>query len=343
MISSELTVGLIGAGRIGKLHAEHLRGRIPRANLKMVADIDENAAKQCAAHVGACDASTDYREVLDHPGIQAVVICSSTDTHARLIEEAAAVGKHIFCEKPIDHDLDRIDRALAAIERAGVLLQIGFNRRFDANFRRVKEAVESGEIGTPHLMHIISRDPAPPPIEYIEKSGGLFLDMTIHDLDMSRFLISSEVDEIYAAGAVRVDPAIGAAGDLDTSVIVLKFANGVIGTIDNSRQAVYGYDQRVEVFGSGGSVSSGNNYPNAATIRGRESVYRDLPLNFFIERYTDSYLEEMTQFVDAVLTGGPSPLDGAEGRIPVVMAQAAWKSYQENRPVKLTEIGRNEV
>ncbi len=342
MASNELTVGLIGAGRIGKLHAEHLSRRIPRANLIMVADVDEEAASRCATQVGASRACADYREVLDHPDIQAVVICSSTDTHARLIEEAAAAGKHIFCEKPIDHDLERIDRALAAVARAGVLLQIGFNRRFDANFRRVREAVASGEIGEPHLLHIISRDPAPPPIAYIEKSGGLFLDMTIHDLDMSRFLISREVEEIYATGAVRVDPAIGAAGDLDTGVIVLKFSTGVIGTIDNSRQAVYGYDQRVEVFGSGGSITSGNNYPNAATIRGRESVYRDLPLNFFIERYADSYLEEMTQFVDAVLAGGPSPMDGAEGRIPVVMALAAWKSYQENRPVKLAEVDGNE-
>jgi myo-inositol 2-dehydrogenase/D-chiro-inositol 1-dehydrogenase len=166
--------------------------------------------------------------------------------------------------------------------------------------------------------------------------------MTIHDLDMARHLIAGEVEEIYAAGGVRVDPAIGDAGDLDTAVLLLKFSSGVIGTIDNSRQAIYGYDQRVEVFGSGGSVGTGNNYPNAVTIRGKESVHRDLPLHFFIERYTDSYLEEMTQFVDAVLAGGPSPLDGGEGRIPVVMARAAWKSYQENRPVKLAEIDRVE-
>lgn len=334
---------MIGTGRIGRLHAEHLSRRIARANLLIVADLAADAARQCAEHAGVARASADYREVLDHPDIQAVVICSSTDTHARIIEEAAAAGKHIFCEKPIDHDLARIDRALEAVGRAGVLLQVGFNRRFDANFRRIKRAVESGEIGEPHLLHIISRDPAPPPIEYIERSGGLFLDMTIHDLDMARHLIASEVEEIYAAGGVRIDPAIGDAGDLDTAVILLKFANGVIGTIDNSRQAVYGYDQRVEVFGSGGSVGTCNNYPNAVTIRGHESVHRDLPLHFFIERYADSYLEEMTQFVDAVLAGGPSPLDGGEGRIPVVMARAAWKSYQENRPVKLVEIDRVEV
>jgi myo-inositol 2-dehydrogenase/D-chiro-inositol 1-dehydrogenase len=255
-----------------------------------------------------------------------------------MIEEAAAAGKHIFCEKPIDHDLDRIDSALAAVNKAGVLLQVGFNRRFDANYQRVRQAVQSGEIGEPHLMHIISRDPAPPPIEYIRVSGGIFLDMTIHDFDMARFLIGSEVEEVYTAGAVRVDERIGAAGDIDTLMIMLKFANGVIATIDNSRQAVYGYDQRVEVFGSGGCISVANNYPNAATIQTKRTVHRDLPLNFFLERYIDSYLKEIDQFVKAVLNGSPVPVSGSDGRLPVVMAHAARKSYEENRPVRLDEI-----
>jgi myo-inositol 2-dehydrogenase/D-chiro-inositol 1-dehydrogenase len=268
-----------------------------------------------------------------------VVICSSTDTHAQIIEEAAECGKQIFCEKPIDHDLKKIDSALWAVERAGVLLQIGFNRRFDANFLRLREAVVSGEIGEPHLLHIISRDPSPPSIEYIKVSGGLFLDMTIHDFDMARYLLGREVEEVYATGAVQVDPAIGVAGDVDTAVIVLKFTGGAIGTIDNSRQAVYGYDQRVEVFGSGGCVQAGNYWPNEVTMLGSKSVTRDLPLNFFMERYMDSYLDEMKQFVDAVHKGGPSPMSGQEGRHPVVMGLAAWKSYQENRPVRLDEIG----
>ena len=195
-----------------------------------------------------------------------MLICSSTDTHADLIVQAARAGKHIFCEKPIAHSLGEIDRALEAVERAGVKLQIGFNRRFDANFARVRQAVVSGEIGTPRLMHIISRDPAPPPLAYISVSGGMFLDMTIHDFDMARFLIGDEVEEIYTSGGVMVDPEIGAAGDLDTALIVLRFSNGVIGTIDNSRQAAYGYDQRVEILGSRGSIGTQNCYPNQAVV-----------------------------------------------------------------------------
>ena len=338
MASDRLTLGLIGTGRIGRLHAEYLSFRIPQANLVMVSDIVEKSAQQCADHCRVAHVSSDYHDILDNPDIGAVVICSSTDTHSRIIEEAAAAGKHIFCEKPIDHDLAKIDKALSAVKKAGVILQIGFNRRFDANHRRVRQAVANGEIGQPHLLHIISRDPSPPPIEYIKGSGGIFLDMTIHDFDMARYLIGSEVEEIYATGGVRIDKAIGKAGDLDTVLVVLKFANGVIGTIDNSRQAVYGYDQRVEVFGSGGSIGTGNNFPNTAVIQGKDTIYRDKPLNFFMERYTDSYLEEMRQFLDAVLCSKPSPVGGIDGRIPVVMGKAAQISYKENRPVRLDEV-----
>jgi myo-inositol 2-dehydrogenase/D-chiro-inositol 1-dehydrogenase len=339
MTIAQLPIGLIGAGRIGRVHAQHLSHRIAHAKLLMVSDIQDQAARQCGSQFGVDQTTTDYRQVLEHPEIRAVVICSSTDTHAQIIEEAAECGKQIFCEKPIDHDLKKIDRALRAVERAGVLLQIGFNRRFDANFLRIREAVVNGEIGEPHLLHIISRDPSPPSIEYIKVSGGLFLDMTIHDFDMARYLLGREVEEVYATGAVQVDPAIGVAGDVDTAVIVLKFTGGAIGTIDNSRQAVYGYDQRVEVFGSGGCVQAGNYWPNEVTMLGSKSVTRDLPLNFFMERYMDSYLDEMKQFVDAVHKGGPSPMSGQEGRHPVVMGLAAWKSHQENRPVRLDEIG----
>lgn len=338
----KLTCGVLGAGRIGQLHARHLSHRIAQAELIMISDIAEEAARQCAQECRWVPYSTDYHDILNHSDIQAVLICSSTDTHAKIIEEAAAVGKHIFCEKPIDHDLSRIDSALAAVDHTGVLLQIGFNRRFDANYQRVRQAIESGEIGEPHLMHIVSRDPAPPPIEYIRVSGGIFLDMTIHDFDMARFLIGSEVEEVYAAGAVRVDQAIGAAGDLDTLTITLKFANGVIATIDNSRQAVYGYDQRVVVFGSGGSISVANNYPNAATVQTKDTVRRDLPLNFFLDRYIDSYLQEMEQFLRAVLGESPVSVSGNDGRIPVVMAHAARKSYEENRPVRLDEIEQSQ-
>ena len=337
-MSRKINVGLIGAGRIGRLHAEHLAFRIPQANLVAVSDIVLAAAEKCAAACGISTVTQDHRAIMESADIEAVVICSSTDTHAQLIEEAAAAGKQIFCEKPIDLNLARIDRALAAVVEAGVKLQIGFNRRFDPNFRRVRELVATGQIGEPHILRITSRDPQPPPIEYVKVSGGIFLDMTIHDFDMARYLVGSEVVEVYAAGGVMVDPAIGEAGDIDTAVITLRFENGVIGVIDNSRQAVYGYDQRVEVFGSKGAASADNNYPNTAVVSDARSVHRDLPLRFFMERYVDSYIAEMEAFIACIQQDETPAVTGVDGRIPVVIGYAALKSYQENRPVKLSEI-----
>lgn len=333
-----LSFGVIGAGRIGKLHAENIATRLRDTQLLAIADIDADSAAATASKLRVPTSTNDYRKLLEDPQIDAIVICSSTSTHAEIIIEAAKAGKHIFCEKPIDYDLNRIDTALKAVEEAGVKLQVGFNRRFDANHRRVKQAIVNGEIGEPHLMHIISRDPAPPPIEYIKVSGGIFFDMTIHDFDMARFLIGSEVEEIYAAAGVLVDAAIGTAGDVDTAVVTLKFANGVIGTIDNSRRAVYGYDQRVEVFGSGGSISTGNRFSNQATIQTTQGVWRDLPLHFFLERYADSFITEMSEFAQAVRSDTVVPVSGPDGRVPVLMAMAAKRSYELNRPVKLSEI-----
>lgn len=331
-------VGIIGAGRIGRVHADALCRRIPEAQVVAIVDVNESAAHAAAAEFGIPHASGNYQDVLNNESIDAVLICSSTDTHSQFIIEAAQAGKHIFCEKPIDFDLKRIDSALAAADQAGVKLLIGFNRRFDPNHVRVKQAVVNGDIGTPHLLHIISRDPAPPPLSYIRVSGGMFLDMTIHDFDMARFLIGAEVEEVYAAAGVMVDPAIGEAGDVDTAMITLKFNNGVIGVIDNSRQAVYGYDQRVEVFGSKGAASTGNWYPNAVTISDAQHVRRDLPLNFFMDRYTESYVAEMRAFIEMIVQDQPSPVSGREGRVPVVMGMAAQKSLRENRPVRLDEI-----
>ncbi len=333
-----INIGIIGAGRIGKVHAETLVTSVKGVKVLAIADVALPAAQETAARLNIPTATADYRQLLDNPDIQAVIICSATDTHAQMIVESAEAGKHIFCEKPIAFDLKKIDSALQAAEKAGVKLQIGFNRRFDPNFARVRQAVQNGEIGQPHMLHIISRDPAPPPISYIKVSGGIFFDMTIHDFDMARFLIGSEVTEIYTAAGVMVDPAIGEAGDLDTAVIMLKFANGVIGTIDNSRKAVYGYDQRVEVFGSRGAVNTGNQYPNSAVVSTVDNIRRDLPLNFFMERYTESYRAEMQAFITAVVEDKPVPVTGLDGHIPVVMGMAALKSYKENRPVRLDEI-----
>ena len=339
MALKKLNIGIIGAGRIGKVHAETIAFRIPEAVLAAITDTDRAAAEDLARKCGIPQVAENSAAILKDAGIDAVLICSSTDTHSDLVVAAAQAGKHIFCEKPVDLTLAKIDRALAAVAKAGVKLQVGFNRRFDANFARVRQAVIKAEIGTPHLMHIISRDPSPPPISYIKGSGGMFLDMTIHDFDMARFLIGAEVEEIYAAAAVRVDPAIGEAGDVDTALIVLRFENGVIGTIDNSRKAVYGYDQRVEILGSAGAISTGNCYPNQATISTAASVHRDLPLNFFMDRYLDSFGAEVRAFVKAVIENQPTPVSGKDGRIPVVMALAARKSYEERRPVRLEEIG----
>jgi myo-inositol 2-dehydrogenase / D-chiro-inositol 1-dehydrogenase len=342
-VNNKLKIGLIGAGRIGKVHAATIAFRIPEATLEAVTDVNQEAARELAARCGIRNVAPSAEDIFADKNIAAVLICSSTDTHAGLVVKAAEAGKHIFCEKPIDHTLEKIDRALAAVDKAGVKLQIGFNRRFDANFARVRQAIVSGEIGTPHLLRIISRDPAPPPIAYVKVSGGMFLDMTIHDFDMARFLIGEEVTEIYAAAGVRVDPAIGEAGDVDTAVITLRFAGGVIGTIDNCRKAPYGYDQRVEVLGSLGAIETENCYANRAVISTAESVRRDLPLNFFMERYTESFANEIRAFVEAVAADKPTPVTGIDGRIPVVMALAARKSYETGRPVKLTEIAALEA
>lgn len=338
MSISPLKVGLIGAGRIGRLHAAHLSTRIASAELLMVADVFVDAARQCAERYGIPAATDDYRDVLVHPDIQAVIVCSSTDTHARMITEAARAGKHIFCEKPIALELAAIDEALVMVAHYGVKLQIGFNRRFDANYRRVQQAVMRGEIGQPHLLHIFSYDPAPPPLDYIRVSGGIFLDMTIHDFDMARFLMNSEVEEVYVQAGVLVDAAIGEAGDVDTAIVSLRFANGALATISNSRQAVYGYDQRVELLGSAGAISTGNNYPNTAIISTARSIQRDVPLHFFLERYTESFVSEMIAFVDAVQHDKPTLVTGEDGRAPIVMALAAQRSLAEHRPVRLSEI-----
>ncbi|WP_321470620.1 inositol 2-dehydrogenase [uncultured Paludibaculum sp.] len=338
-MNKRLNIGIIGAGRIGKVHAESLAFRIPEAHPAMITDVNIEAARDAAERFGIPLVAADAAAILADATIDAVLICSSTNTHADLIVDAARAGKHIFCEKPVDHGLERIDKALEAVQAAGVKLQIGFNRRFDTNFARARAAVASGEIGTPQMIHIISRDPAPPPASYVKVSGGMFLDMTIHDFDMARFLIGDEVEEIYTAAGVMVDPAIGAEGDVDTAVITLRFRNGVIGTIDNSRKAVYGYDQRVEVFGSAGSIATANRYANQAVLSTVESIHQDLPMNFFMDRYTDSFVSELRCFVQAVLEDKPTPVAGIDGRIPVVMALAARKSYDERRPVRLEEIG----
>jgi myo-inositol 2-dehydrogenase/D-chiro-inositol 1-dehydrogenase len=337
-MKQRVNVAVIGTGRIGRLHAAHLAHRVKGARLVAVADLREESARECAVELGLSRAFGDPRRILDDPEVQAVAICSSTPTHAPLIAEAAAAGKHIFCEKPIALDLKQIDEALAAVDAAGTKLQVGFNRRFDPNFHRIRELVREGAVGDPHLLRITSRDPAPPPIEYIRASGGIFLDMMIHDFDMARYLVGDEVQQLYAVGGVRIDPAIGEAGDIDTAVVTLQFAKGCLATIDNSRRAVYGYDQRVEVFGSKGMVNTENNTPNRARLSTSEAVREDLPLYFFMERYTESYLNEMDAFLECIREDTDPPVTGLDARVPVVMGMAARLSCERGSPVSLSEI-----
>ena len=329
---------MIGAGRIGRVHAETLAFRLPLAEIAAIADVNREAAHALAEHCSIPKVAASAEEIFADPSIGAVLICSPTDTHAELIVQAAQAGKHIFCEKPISLSLEKIDRSLAAVETAGVKLQVGFNRRFDSNFERVRQAVASGEVGAPYLLHIISRDPAPPHFSYLRPSGGLFLDMMIHDFDMARFLMGDEVEEVYAAASVMVDPAFSEADDFDTAVVILRFRSGAIGTIDNSRKATFGYDQRAEILGSKGKIATENRYSNQVAISVADRVYSDPPLNFFMQRYPESFALELQAFTQAVLEDLPTAVTGADSRVPVVMALAARKSVDERRPVRLDEV-----
>jgi myo-inositol 2-dehydrogenase / D-chiro-inositol 1-dehydrogenase len=337
-VGNYVNIGLIGAGKIGRVHATNLVSRIPNAKLVAVSDVHLDAAKKVGAEFGNPTVYESHQPILENPDIDAVAICTVSDTHAPLITEAARAGKHILCEKPIALDLAKIDAALETVKKHNVKLQVGFNRRFDANFKQVRDVVQKGGIGEPRVLRITSRDPAPPPIEYVKGSGGIFLDMTIHDFDMARFLMGSEVVEVYAAGNVLVDKAIGEVGDIDTALITLRFENGAMGGIDNCRQAVYGYDQRVEVFGSKGMVDTGNNTANRTIVSDAKGVHGAQPLYFYLERYMDAYAAELQAFVDAIQKDEAVPVTGHDGRVPLVIGLAALKSLKENRPVKISEV-----
>ncbi|HEY5860441.1 MAG TPA: inositol 2-dehydrogenase [Actinomycetota bacterium] len=331
-------VAVMGVGRIGRMHAELLAHRVDGAELAMVQDVNRAAAASIGAALGV-PFTTDPGAVLAADDVDAVAICSSTDTHAELLTLAASAGKAIFCEKPVSLDLAQLDRALAAVAAAGLPLQIGFNRRFDPAHRSVRDAVQRGDLGDLHLVRITSRDPSPPPIEYVKVSGGIFLDMMIHDFDMARYVTDSEVVEVYAQGAVRVDPEIGNAGDVDTAVVVLRHENGCLTTIDNSRRAVYGYDQRVEAFGPGGMAASENPLAHSGIRRTATGTSAQLLPFFFLDRYIPSYVHQWDAFVAYVRDGGDSPVSAHDGRAPLVIGLAAWRSVREGRPIATSEIG----
>jgi myo-inositol 2-dehydrogenase/D-chiro-inositol 1-dehydrogenase len=328
-MKKEVNVGVIGLGRIGKLHVHNIMAQIQAIKLIGVSDIIENSLQEVSQKYDIPIIKNDYRYLLDNKEIDAVVICSSTDTHAKIMIEAAQAGKDIFCEKPIALDLKEIDRALEAVKTEGIKLQIGFNRRFDPSFMKAKEMVQSGKIGKPHIVKITSRDPAPPPIEYIKVSGGIFLDMTVHDFDMIRYLLDDEVKELMAVGSCLVNPEISKYNDIDTAIITFQYKNGGWGIIDNSRQAVYGYDQRIEVFGSEGCVQVANKKPTEVSLYGKESTTSDKPLYFFLERYNESYINEMKHFVDCIQNDRNPSVSGYDGKMAAIMGYAAKESFSK--------------
>lgn len=330
-----IVVGIIGAGRIGRLHADNMR-MMSSFKLKSIAEaVVSEELLNWAKSRSLESVFVTGEDILNDPEIEAVFICTPTDTHAYWIEQAARAGKHIFCEKPISLSSEQTNQALRIVEEEGVLLQVGFNRRMDPSFRRLKELVQSGQLGKPHIVKITSRDPQPPPEAYVRSSGGMFMDMTIHDFDMARYLMDEEVVEVYTRGANLVDPMFGRCGDVDTAVITLTFASGAICVIDNSRKAVYGYDQRVEVFGSLGSATADNCRPTTVEVSTAASVTRDQPLHFFLERYNQAFSEEVAAFAQAIRLQEPTICSGFDGQQAERIAEAAKESYHTGLPVKL--------
>ncbi len=330
-----INIGIIGLGRIGKLHADNIIKFNRAMRVHAVADVYLDQEWLAARNITR--AYSDPDPILADQAIDAVIICSPTPTHAAYIMAAAKAGKHIFCEKPIAFETDTIYQVITAVNKAKVKLQIGFNRRFDPSFAKVQQAVAAGRVGRVHLIRITSYDPAPPPAEYIKQSGGMFLDMSIHDFDMARFLAGSEITEVYANGSVLIDQTFAEFNDIDTAVIQLKFASGALGVIDNSRQAVYGYDQRIEVFGSGGSMSASNHTETNTVLSTENGVIKDKPLHFFLERYQQAYIAELSAFADCILQDLPSPVDGNDGLMSVSIARAAQQSLDQRQPIQIKE------
>ena len=334
-----MKIGIIGAGRIGKVHLESISRYVKGAEVAAMADpfMDEKT-EEFIKGFSVKKVCRDYKEILADKEIDAVLICSSTDTHAPVSLDAIAAGKHVFCEKPVDHDIKNILKVKEALAGSKVKYQVGFNRRFDHNFAAVRQAVEEGRIGALNVLKICSRDPAAPPVSYIKVSGGIFLDMTIHDFDMVRFLSADEVESVYAMGGVLVDKGIGEAGDIDTAVITMRLKSGALAVIDNCRRAAYGYDQRAEAFGELGQVAVGNDAPSTAVISDKNGVTAEKPLYFFLERYMQAYVKEVSDFIDCVQNDKPVPVGIEDGLQAVRIGVAAKKSLAEGREVKLSEI-----
>ena len=336
-----INVGIIGAGRIGQVHAKSILTGVPEAKILSIADpYMKPEVAEWAKSVGIENVYEDYKKILEDKRIDAVLICASTNLHAQISLEAIAAGKHIFCEKPIDQTLERIEEVKAALAASPkkLVYQVGFNRRYDHNYRALRKTVADGKIGEVQFVRVSSRDPEPPPAKYVAVSGGIFMDMMIHDLDMVRYLSGEEVVEVYAQGACMIDPEIGKAGDIDTCTIMLKLANGALATIDGSRKAVYGYDQRGEVFGSKGCAVTQNDSASNVVLSTVDGVTGEKPLWFFLERYMGSYQAEVREFIECILKGAEPETGIEDGLVSVKLAMACNKSLKENRPVKISEI-----
>ncbi|MCF7567466.1 inositol 2-dehydrogenase [Sabulilitoribacter arenilitoris] len=329
-----IKIGIIGMGRMGKIHLKNLSENIDNVEVVAVVNPSEEGQK-FALQYGAKNVSNNINSIIENQEIDAVVICSPNNTHSEYTIKCANAGKAIFCEKPIDMSLEKSIETISIISELKTPLMIGFNQRFDKNFSKVKDEINKGKIGFIRNLHIISRDPQPPPISYIKKSGGLFKDMTIHDFDMARFIMGCEVEEVFAYGNCLIDPEIGKAQDIDSATVLLKFENGALATIENSREAKYGYDQRLEVLGSNGMIKVDNPLKTGVKISTEKGTVSDRNLNFFMDRYEASYLVEMSSFINALINNKPMPVTGEDGLKAMLIAEAANSSLAQNHPIKL--------
>lgn len=333
----QVKIALVGMGRIGKIHFRNINQLFPNATIVAVADpqYDEQAFKK---EFGDVFFTEKAEEAIALPDVDAVLICTPTSSHADLLEQAAHCGKHIFCEKPMDLSLERTAALNNLVKQMNVKLMLGFNRRFDPDFMQARQYVKDGKIGALQIVKITSRDPGLPPIDYLKNSGGLFMDMAIHDFDMARYIMNKKVVEVFAKGLVLIDEAVATADDVDTALTTLTFEDGTYAVIDNSRKAVYGYDQRLEIFGNGGMIKVENNLHNRNVIYDEKGIHSALPLDFFMDRYSRSYVKEMELFIDALVNNTPMPVSGEDGLEATRIAVAAKMSMVEERPVKLSEI-----
>ena len=329
-----MDVAVFGAGRIGRIHAANLAWQ-PGVRLKYVVDVNGQAAEALAREHGA--EAVDADAALGDPSVGASVICTSTDTHAELIERSAAAGKHVFCEKPVDLTVERAQACARAVDRAGVVCMIGFQRRFDPTFAALKARLDAGEIGTPEMLVVTSRDPGAPPVEYIQRSGGIFKDMLIHDFDIFRWILDDEAEALHATGSCLTNPAIADAGDIDSTAVTIRTKRGRLCQINTTRRAAYGYDQRFEVLGSGGMLQAGNVRPTEVTCFTARAVSTDLPEPFFLERYRAAYAHEIAHFFEAVTRGTPVRTTIADGVKALELAEAATRSWREGRAVRVGE------